>query len=229
MIWLIKTYSYKRDKNVVLSKHFKVSEFRSYNNALNKLTTDKIMIDEDLITTLESLYSYLDKLYGLKYIIVTSGYRSDDFENYLSGKVIGYHVKGRAADIKCYNKDGKTIDVSKVACALETLGIKGIGVMNTAIHVDTRSNKSYFDERNGKTGIDSWYKYFNISTVSYLSNNSYKGSSIVDALKEIKIDSSFNNRKKLAILNGISNYTGTSSQNISMLNKLKNGKLIYEK
>lgn len=53
----------------------------------------------------------------------------------------------------------------------------------------------------------------------------YKGSSIVDALKSIGYDSSYNSRKKLAALNGINGYTGTPNQNSTMLNLLKQGKL----
>lgn len=49
--------------------------------------------------------------------------------------------------------------------------------------------------------------------------------SIVDALKSIGVDSSFANRKKIAVINGISNYTGTASENVFLLTKLKNGTL----
>ena len=67
----------------------------------------------------------------------------------------------------------------------------------------------------------------NIQPIRYLSNKTYKGNSIVDALKEINIDSSFNYRKQLATLNNISNYQGTESQNITLLNLLKQGLLKY--
>lgn len=60
----------------------------------------------------------------------------------------------------------------------------------------------------------------------YLSNKTYKGKSIVEALKEINVDSSFENRKRLAEINGIYEYMGKSEQNIRMLNLLANGKLI---
>ena len=55
----------------------------------------------------------------------------------------------------------------------------------------------------------------------------YTGSSVslVDALKVVGVDSSLSNRKKIAKANGISNYSGTSSQNIKLLNLLKQGKL----
>lgn len=53
-----------------------------------------------------------------------------------------------------------------------------------------------------------------------------KSGSIVDALKAIGADSSFNNRRAIAKANGISGYVGTPSQNIKMLKLLKEGKLI---
>lgn len=56
------------------------------------------------------------------------------------------------------------------------------------------------------------------------SNNLYKGSSLVDYLKSIGVDSSMANRKKLAQANGIKNYTGTASQNTTLLTKLRGGK-----
>jgi len=64
-----------------------------------------------------------------------------------------------------------------------------------------------------------------INNETYLSNKSYKGTSIVDALNQINIDSSFNNRTKLANQNGIINYRGTEEQNIKMLNLLRKGNL----
>ena len=50
--------------------------------------------------------------------------------------------------------------------------------------------------------------------------------SIVEGLNSIKEDSSYKNREKIAKLNGISDYSGTEKQNIELLNKLKQGKLI---
>lgn len=59
----------------------------------------------------------------------------------------------------------------------------------------------------------------------YLNANNYKHGSIVDALKSIGINSSYNYRKKLAKANNIKNYHGSYFQNIQMLNLLKQGKL----
>ena len=49
--------------------------------------------------------------------------------------------------------------------------------------------------------------------------------SFVDALKSINVDSSKENRKKIAEKIGIKDYTGTPEQNMELLNKLKEGKL----
>lgn len=67
---------------------------------------------------------------------------------------------------------------------------------------------------------------YRINEIKYLENKTYKGVSIVDALKEINIDSSYNNRKNLANKNNITNYKGTATQNTKLLNLLKQGKLI---
>lgn len=291
---MIREYSYKNDKNKVLSKHFKVGEFASIDNRNNSLTTDKILIDDNLVIMLEKLYNYLDNLYGIKNILITSGYRSADFETSLPGGVAnGQHPKGTAVDIIANQKSGGSVDSKLVCCAAETVGFNGIGYGGNYTHIDVRSSKSYFDETNGKTGIDSFYSYFNIvkpnndntkykvgdtvtingvyissdssdkltprvttgtitkivsgarnpyllndgnigwvndsvitNNVIYLSNTKYKGTSLVDALNEIKVDSSYAYRSKLANKNNISNYKGTSEQNTAMLNLLKNGKLI---
>jgi len=62
--------------------------------------------------------------------------------------------------------------------------------------------------------------------VDYLENKNYKGTSIVEALNQIKVDSSYNYRSKLANVNGINNYVGSAEQNTLMLNMLKQGNLI---
>lgn len=59
----------------------------------------------------------------------------------------------------------------------------------------------------------------------YYPRANYKGFSLVDGLKSIGVDSSFNNREKIANKNGIKKYTGSIWQNTKLLNLLKEGKL----
>lgn len=65
--------------------------------------------------------------------------------------------------------------------------------------------------------------------ITYYPRYKGKSSSIVDALKSLSINPSKSNRKKIATLNGIKNYTGSATQNTRLLNLLKKGKLIKSK
>ena len=71
------------------------------------------------------------------------------------------------------------------------------------------------------------------TTQSTTSNENYyaaytgNSSSLVDALKAVGVsDTSLTNRKKIAVANGINNYSGTAEQNGQLLTLLKAGKLI---
>lgn len=61
---------------------------------------------------------------------------------------------------------------------------------------------------------------------TYLKKYTGNSLSLVDSLKNVGIDSSFNYRTRIASANGIVNYIGTSIQNTYLLNLLKQGKLI---
>jgi len=65
-----------------------------------------------------------------------------------------------------------------------------------------------------------------VTPPSIAGDNTYTGDSLVDYLKSINVDSSFENRKILANQNGIGNYTGTANQNIHLLNILRDGNTI---
>jgi len=62
--------------------------------------------------------------------------------------------------------------------------------------------------------------------IAYFSPTQYKGNSIVDALKELGVDSSYDYRAIIAEKNGIESFIGSPEQNTQMLKKLKEGKLI---
>lgn len=66
------------------------------------------------------------------------------------------------------------------------------------------------------------------ATVSkrYFKKYTGKSSSIVDGLVAVGADHSFNYRKKIAVANGITNYVGTATQNLKLLNLLKQGRLV---
>lgn len=65
-----------------------------------------------------------------------------------------------------------------------------------------------------------------VTNTQYYKACSSKHVSIVTALKSIGVDSSYNNRKKIAQKNNVRDYKGTATQNNQLLAKLKAGRLI---
>lgn len=159
---MVREYSYEKDGNKFLTPHFQVWEFRSFSDSEDRLTTDKILIDDNLPIILEKIFEKLD----CSIIRLTSGYRSEEFDEAIGG-FLGFHSKGMAADIMCYDKNNSLIDSKNVCLVAEDLGILGIGYGNNYSHIDTRDVKSFFDETNGVTGINSFYDYFGLKKVEY--------------------------------------------------------------
>lgn len=62
--------------------------------------------------------------------------------------------------------------------------------------------------------------------VTYYPKCTCASCSIIDLLKRINVDSSFSNRKNIAIANGIADYKGLNYQNLKLCNLLKKGELI---
>lgn len=62
-------------------------------------------------------------------------------------------------------------------------------------------------------------------TMNFLSNPTYRGDSLVDALTQIGVNASFESRREIAQRNGIDDYTGSATQNSELLRLLKEGRL----
>jgi hypothetical protein len=59
------------------------------------------------------------------------------------------HTNGQAADIVCYDKEGKIFPAGVVCCAAQEIGFSGIANIDstyTAVHVDTRSGNKWYGE-----------------------------------------------------------------------------------
>ena len=147
------SYSYKTDKNKKLSAHFKVKEFRC------KDGSDHILIHPDLIAALEKLF---DKV-GCDTMNINSGYRTNSHSIKVGGYAGDQHTKGNAADIWC-KKGGKRMDAKLLCCALQDLNYNGgIGyISSTAIHLDVRGKRVWFDETKKDRIVTDWYQYFGI-------------------------------------------------------------------
>ena len=129
-----------------LSEHFDSSEFNCKCGCGKGEQTSPILIEY-----LEKLFSLMDA----KVIIVNSGYRCPSYSVRVGGSSTDAHTKHIAADIKVKKQDGNWYSSDDIAEAAERIGFGGIGVMNTACHVDIRhlggyANTHWFgDERNG--------------------------------------------------------------------------------
>lgn len=148
-------YSKTRDGGNFLSEHFQVWEFQSYDEELGVLTTDDIYLDDLNIKYLEDIF----KAFNCSKIVITSGYRSEDFDIRIGG-FAGYHSKGQAVDFMCYDQNGAVIEASHICCHCELMGVLGIGYGGNYTHIDTRDWKSFFNETNGEVNIGSWFDYF---------------------------------------------------------------------
>ncbi len=203
----VKTYSYKKDKNLKLSEHFAVWEFRC------KDGTDTILINTELIDILEKLFKYLD----CKKIDIISGYRTSSYSPKVGGYSTDQHTKGNAADFKCMKKDGTYYSSNEICCALEDLNHKGgIGRINktTNVHVDSRGYKCWFDECNGEKTTDSWYKYLGITKPGDVDGDGKVTAS--DARTILRASSGLENlsteKKKAADVNGDGKVTAADAR-----------------
>ena len=108
--------------------NFQVKEFAC------KDGSDLIYIDDELVEKLQIMRDYFNSP-----ITINSGYRTNDYNIKVGGAVNSQHVKGRAADIVVRGKKPST-----VAEFAKKIGFRGVGLYNDFVHVDTRSEKSYW-------------------------------------------------------------------------------------
>lgn len=124
----VRTYSLSRDGETRLFPNFKVKEFRS------KDGSNTVLIDDKLVAALQDIRNHFGSA-----VHITSGYRSPSYNAVVGGSKNSYHTKGMAVDIKVTGVS--PIEVARYA---EKLGLKGIGLYNTFVHLDTRTTKYFW-------------------------------------------------------------------------------------
>jgi GH24 family phage-related lysozyme (muramidase) len=131
----IKTYSLIKDGNTKISANFSVRE------CVCKDGTDTILIDTIFVK------EYLQKIreHFNAPVTINSGYRTAAYNKKVGGASNSYHVKGQAFDIVV---SGRT--PAEVAAYAYQIGIPGIILYNTFVHVDSRATKYYARNDNGK-------------------------------------------------------------------------------
>ena len=129
----IKTY--KKKSYTKLSNNFTVAEFACKGSGC----CSTVKIDSELVEYLQAIRDHFKKP-----VIINSGYRCPTHNKRIGGTTNSKHTQGTAADIAING-----VAPAEVAKYAETLGIKGIGLYETAkdgyfVHIDTRDNKSFW-------------------------------------------------------------------------------------
>jgi peptidoglycan hydrolase-like protein with peptidoglycan-binding domain len=129
----IKTY--KKGTCTKLSADFNVSEFACHGSGC----CSTVKIDDQLISYVQKIRDH----FGVP-VTPTSGYRCAKHNAKVGGASASRHTQGMAADIVV-----KGVAPAEVAKYAESIGIKGIGLYETAkdgyfVHVDTRPNQSFW-------------------------------------------------------------------------------------
>lgn len=123
----IQCYIMDTDANEKVGQHFKVREFAC------KDGSQVVFIDTHLVTILDILRNKIGKP-----VIITSGYRTPEWNTKCDGAKYSYHMRGMAADIRVNGMTPK-----QVASILNGIipNECGIIVYSGWVHIDTRSNK----------------------------------------------------------------------------------------
>lgn len=158
-------YSYPADKNKQLSAHFKMGEFVSGSDYTNGIYPSSVPIHDMLPEILEKVFEH----FGCAYGIINSGYRSPDCDRAVGGSGSGPHTLGIAVDAYFYRESDKPVPSRLVACYLQDIGIKGIGLNcggnPNGTHFDMRGygvwdgSVWFGDETDYSSGYNDYYKY----------------------------------------------------------------------
>ena len=113
---------YIKEKGI---KYFKPEEFQCRH-------CGEVIIDSQLIDTLEKLREYLGKP-----VVITSGYRCVKWNREIGGVKGSAHIRGYAVDIKVLNSRTRY----KIITFLLSQGISRIGIAGNFIHFDIDPDK----------------------------------------------------------------------------------------
>lgn len=135
----IKTYN-KSQGSLSLSVNFKIREFACKCSRCSTLKVDDLLVD------------YVQKIrehFG-KPLVINSGYRCKSHNAEVGGASKSKHMDGMAADIRISG-----VEPTEIAKYAESLGILGIGLYDSFVHIDTRTSK-YFWYGSGESKRDTF-------------------------------------------------------------------------
>lgn len=127
-----------------ISNNFKIKEFKCKDGSNN------IFIDVWFVRArLQDIRSHFGKP-----MTINSAYRTPEYNAKVGGARSSYHMNGRAFDITV-----KGVPLDEICEYAEKIGVKGIIRYNTFVHLDSREQKYFAINNNGKvTPVSSFYK-----------------------------------------------------------------------
>ena len=160
---------FKKGVSTQLSANFRSVEF----DCRGVGCCDETLVDMQLVEYLQKIRDHFGKP-----IIISSGYRCERHNRSVGGATASKHKAGMAADIMIAG-----VSPSEVAKYAESIGVKGIGLYETAkdgyfVHIDTRVTKSFW------YGQDQKYRStFGGAAVSSVSVKQWQKAAMADGFK----------------------------------------------
>ena len=124
---MIKSYIINTDANEKIGQHFKVREFAC------KDGSQVVFVDENLVSILDILRNKIGKP-----VIITSGYRTPEWNTKCGGAKYSYHMRGMAADIRVNGISAKELANKLNEIVPDKCGII---VYKSWVHFDVRTSK----------------------------------------------------------------------------------------
>lgn len=125
---------YTKGKEIKLAENFTTLEF----DCKGAGCCNKTLIDKQLVTYLQLIRNKFSKP-----VNITSGYRCETHNRAVGGVSNSKHKQGMAADM--YIDGVAPLEIAKYA---ESIGIKGIGLYDDFVHIDTRAAKDFWKGHN---------------------------------------------------------------------------------
>jgi hypothetical protein len=174
------------DKNIQLSTHFAMGEFVTASDYGGNYPST-VYIDDGLPVALEKVYSH----FGCNRAEISSGYRTSACDKSVGGSGSGPHTQGIAVDV-CFYRGNQPIPSRIIACYLQDIGVKGIGVYcggtQNWTHFDMRVNSVWYgDERDYSAGHTDFYSYTGTSKTEVYGSGSAQSSTVMTTDPTVRV------------------------------------------
>lgn len=187
--------TYTKGVAVKLSANFVSTEFDCH----GKGCCSETLVDSKLVDYLQKIRNHFNAP-----VSVNSGYRCDRHNSAIGGASRSKHKYGQAADIVV-----KGVAPLKVAQYAESLGILGIGLYDSFVHIDTRTTKFYWYGSN-EEARSTFGKYVDTTTNNSVEDTS--GNVNVGGSGKMKYNS--NNKPLVCMQTNSTCYKGTNTMTV---------------